>query len=285
VGRTATAGRAGFERAYQDAVARWPVPPAPADVPTEYGRTHVLSCGAPGAPAMVLLPGSGATATAWADVAAELAGSHRVLAVDPPGQPGLSAPGVRPLRTEADVAAWLDQLLTKLGHGRAVLAGHSYGAWLAICAALHAPDRVSHLALLDPTTCLAPMSAGYLLRAVPLLARPSGPRVRRFLAWETGGRSLDPAWLAVAAAGHDLGRPAIVAPRRLRAGELAGLPVLVVTAAASRAHDPGRVALAARELLPGARLATLRQASHHTIPVRDAAEIAGGLAELTARPP
>jgi hypothetical protein len=76
------------------------------------------------------------------------------------------------------------------------------------------------------------------------------------------------------------GRSAIVAPRRLRPGELAGLPVLVIIAAASRAHDPGRVARTARELLPGARLATLGQASHHTIPVRDTAEIAGYLAGL-----
>jgi hypothetical protein len=50
-----------FARAYQHAVDRWPVPVTSVTVPTGYGATHVLNCGAETAPAALLLPGGGAT--------------------------------------------------------------------------------------------------------------------------------------------------------------------------------------------------------------------------------
>jgi pimeloyl-ACP methyl ester carboxylesterase len=114
--------------------------------------------------------------------------------------------------TAADMAGWLDQVLDWLGAERAALAGHSYGAWLALRYALHAPARVSRLVLFDPTSCFAPLSLAYRLRSIPLLAAPGAGRARRLFAWETRGRPLDPDWLAVATAGADLGRLKIVRP-------------------------------------------------------------------------
>jgi pimeloyl-ACP methyl ester carboxylesterase len=256
---------------------RWPVPASARDVPTGYGTTHVLISGDPAAPPVLLLPGSGATATAWSAVAGHLASRHRVIAVDPPGQPGLSSPGPRPVRSAADLTGWLDELLTTLDRPRVALVGHSYGGWLALRYALHAPQRLNHLVLLDPTACFLPMSLSYRLHAIPLLARPSPRRLDRFLAWETGGRTVDPGWLAVVTAGAALGRSRIVLPRPPRPAELAGLavPTLVVVAGRSRSHDPARVLRRAQELLPGARTATLPAATHHTIPTEDAAGLAG----------
>ncbi len=268
--------RATFTRAYQEAVEHWPVPVTAKDVPTGYGTSHLLISGDPAAPPVLLLPGSGATATAWSAVAGRLAASHRVFAVDPPGQPGLSSPGPRSMRSAADVAGWLDELLTGLGLPRVALVGHSYGGWLALRYALHAPQRLDHLVLLDPTDCFLPMGVGYRLHAVPLLARPSARRLGRFLAWETGGRPVDPGWLAVVTAGAALGRSRMVLPRPPRPAELAGLavPTLVVVAGRSRSHDPARVLRRAQQLLPGAQTATLPAATHHTIPTQDAADLA-----------
>jgi pimeloyl-ACP methyl ester carboxylesterase len=264
-----------FGRAYQAVIGRWPVPVTSIKVPTGYGATHVLACGAQDAPVVLLLPGGGATAATWRAVAGGLSGSHRVIAVDPVGQPGLSSPGARPSSTVADLADWLDQVLDQLAIARAALIGHSYGAWTALQYALHAPGRVSRLVLLDPTDCFAPLSLRYRLRAIPLLARPAASRMRRFLAWETGGRPLDEAWLAVAAAGSDLGRMNIVMPRRPPPGQLARLrlPVLVIVAGQSRAHDPDRVARRAQDWLPEVTTVTLPQASHHSIPTGDAHEL------------
>lgn len=193
--------RAQFTRAYQQVVEHWPVPVTGLDAPTDYGTTHLLAAGDEAAPVVLLLPGGGATATAWSAVAGGLARAHRVIAVDPIGQPGLSTPGPRPLTTVHDLAGWLDQVLDWLGVQGAALAGHSYGAWLALRYALHAPGRVSRLVLLDPATCFAPLSRSYQLASIPFLARPSAERARRLLAWETRGRALDPEWLAATAAG------------------------------------------------------------------------------------
>ncbi|MBO0806839.1 MAG: alpha/beta fold hydrolase [Actinobacteria bacterium] len=276
IGTTGTGDRTElFARAYQAAADRWPVPVASEHVPTRYGGTHVLACGSPDAPPVLLLQESGTTAVAWRDVAGGLARAHRVIAVDPPGHPGLSSPADQPPRTAAELAGWLDEVLDGLAVRRAAIAGHSYGAWLALRYALHAPERVSRLVLLDPTDCFARMNLRYRLRAIPVLARPAGSRMRRFLAWETGGRPLDEAWLAVAAAGQDLGRARIVLPRRPSRSDLAGLrlPVLVIVAGQSRAHDPRRIARRVRDRLPAASVVTLPQASHHSIPASDADEL------------
>ena len=89
-------------------VARWPVPVTAEDVPTGYGITHVLvsGAGAGGTPA-VLLPGGGATATAWAALAGLLSRSRPVVAVNLVGQPGLSTPGPRrPAPPMTSSAGW-----------------------------------------------------------------------------------------------------------------------------------------------------------------------------------
>jgi hypothetical protein len=75
--------RALFARAYRDIVDHWPVGVTALDVPTGNGRTHLLICGPETGPAVLLLPGGGATATAWSAVAAGLSRGHRVIAVDP----------------------------------------------------------------------------------------------------------------------------------------------------------------------------------------------------------
>jgi pimeloyl-ACP methyl ester carboxylesterase len=276
--------RAVFGRAYQQAVDRWPVPVTALDVPTDYGVTHLLASGDEAAPVVLAIPGGGATATAWSAVAGGLAPAHRVVAVDPIGQPGLSGPGGRPLTSAADLNGWLDQVLDGLAAPHAALIGHSYGGWLALSYARQMPGRVSRLALLDPTTCFAPLGVSYRLHALPQFARPSAARARRLFAWETRGRALRPDWLAVAAAGADLGRPAIVLPKRPSRAELAALdlPVLVVVAGRSRAHDPARIAARAEQWLPDVTVRTVAPAAHHSIPTEDAAELIGYLAEFLA---
>jgi pimeloyl-ACP methyl ester carboxylesterase len=204
-----------------------------------------------------------------------LSGHYRVIAVDPIGQAGWSAPGKKPLHDLAALDDWLDQLLAALEIERLTLAGHSYGAWMALRHGLHAPDRVERLVLVDPTDCFTSMRLHYRLRAAPLFVRPSGTRLRRFLHWETRGRPLSPAWLTVAALGADLGRMTIITPRCPSPAELARLdvPTLVVAAGRSQAHDPQKMLRRARERLPNLTDAVLPQATHHTLPTEDADQL------------
>ncbi|MEU3467065.1 alpha/beta hydrolase [Streptomyces sp. NPDC006687] len=269
-----------FRAAYDEALARWPVSAEAVEVPTPYGVTRVNSCGPLGAPPLVLLPGGGAGSVVWGGCVGALpARAWRVHAVDLVGEPGLSVPAPgRPVLSPGDLVGWLDALLDALADGPVTLAGHSYGAWIAAHAAAVRPQRLERLVLLDPARVFAGLRPAYLLRALPVLVRPTPARIRSFLAWETGGVPLDPAWLRLQeeVAAFPTVRP-VTGPRPALAG-LGGLPVDVLVAGAARCHDPRRVARAAREALPGARVEVLPGASHHALPFTAAADIARLLA-------
>lgn len=265
-----------FLDSYDAAAHRWPG--SALEVPTSWGRTHVLTAGPPTGPTVVLLHGDGATATAWAAVATELAGL-RALAPDQPGNPGRSSSS-RPFRTTADLVAWLDELMTEVAGGPVHLVGHSAGAHLALSYALEHGGGLASLVLLDPTFCFAGMSPRYLVHALPTLVRPTPAAVRRFLAWETRGRTLDPAWVEAYVQGATaFDRTPIVRTRRPPTARLAGLtvPTLVVVAGRSRTHDPATVARRARSVLPHATVTELPHATHHTMPVLDAPELAAAI--------
>ncbi len=259
--------RAQFDAAYAAALARWPVPVASREVGTRFGTTHVLVSGAPSAPPMVLLPGGGATALAWAGAVRLLAAVRRVHVLDPVGDAGRS-PATTPLTGTDDVTDWLEQVLDGLGLDAVDLAGHSYGGWQALTFALDRPGRVRRLALVDPTTTFAGFSPGYLLHAVPVLTRPTAARLRSLVRWETGGRPVDDAWLDVAAAGAELPAAPPVRTRRPDAARLAALtvPTLVVAAGDGRAQDPRQVVRGAARTMPQAAVVTLPGTTHHTLP-------------------
>jgi len=275
-----------FDALYDAVIAKWPLPVEPVDVPTPFGSTRVNACGPETAPPLVLLHGGGATSTVWFANAADLAQTHRILAIDQINEAGRSLPsGSRPIRSREDLMAWLAAVLTGLGLDSVRIGGHSYGGWLSLNFALDFPGRVSHLALLDPTMCFAGMRLSYRLHAVPIfLPGTRAPRLRAFLRWETGGAALDPDWLELTALAADEPRSPIVmpklpAPQRLRALEV---PTLVLVAGESRSHDPARVAANARALLPNVTVEVLPGATHHTIPTVDAARINANLTRFLA---
>jgi pimeloyl-ACP methyl ester carboxylesterase len=268
-----------FAQAYEKVLGQWPGAEVTA-LASAYGTTRVISCGPAGAPPLVLLPGGGATATVWFANAAGLSRERRVHAVDLPGNAGYTRVST------ADAAAlgsWLDGVLDALGGGPVDLAGHSYGGWLALTYALHAPDRVRRLALLDPTQCFAGFRTGYLLHALPVLLRPSRARTAALLRWETGGRPLDPAWTALYETGTELpstGR-LVTGPKpaadRLRTLDV---PTLLLLAGRSRAHDIGTVSRTARTLLPDVTVTVLPEASHHSLPTDPADDVTAALLDF-----
>ncbi|MER7622974.1 alpha/beta hydrolase [Streptomyces sp. NPDC126503] len=277
-----------FLAAYDAVLAGWPVPVDTREVATAYGVTRVNSVGPldTARPPLVLLPGGGATSTVWgAAVTSGLAAGRRVHAVDLVGDPGLSVPDPdRALRTTADLVNWLDALLDGLGatggDARVDLLGHSYGAWIAAHYAAHAPHRLGRLVLLDPTAVFTGLRPGYVVRALPMLLRPTPTRIRRFLEWETrGAPGVDPDWLRLQdeTARFPSRRP-VTGPRPDPA-RLRNLDVLVLFAGRARCHDPYRAAAAAARLLPDATIEVLDGdgVSHHAMPWTAAGPIAARL--------
>jgi pimeloyl-ACP methyl ester carboxylesterase len=171
---------ADFNNAYERALSAWPVPYHCIFVPTRFGETHVLSCGDPDAPPLVLLPGNFSSAVSWRHNIASLSQSLHVLAVDVPGEPGRSAMERAPA-TREDYALWLLDVLDGLNLPAASLAGISKGGFLAANFALRFPARVRKLALLCPGLPLAQPTLQWLIRGAPMVLRPTPSTVGWFL--------------------------------------------------------------------------------------------------------
>jgi len=98
-------------------------------------------------PAVVLVPGIMQAASDWRDAGYvdKLAGSRRVITVDPLGHGLSDAPQDPGAYREPDVAGDLVAVMDAAGVDRAVLWGYSRGARLASIAAIEFPGRVAAL--------------------------------------------------------------------------------------------------------------------------------------------
>ncbi len=106
---------------------------------------HVIE-GPDDAPPLVLLCSLGSTVDMWAPQRRELADEFRVITVDTRGHGGSPVPD-GPYRVE-DLARDVLETLDDLGVTRASFAGVSLGGAIAQWIGLHAPERMSTLALL-----------------------------------------------------------------------------------------------------------------------------------------
>jgi pimeloyl-ACP methyl ester carboxylesterase len=269
-----------FLARYDAMLARWPAPVQVLDIPGRHGTTRVLACGPASGPAAVLVPGGGATATVWWSTVGALAATHRVYAVDIIGDRGRSVYDGEPIGGGPDLMRWLDATLNSVGVSDAILVGHSYGGWLATRYALHAPQRVNRLALLEPTAVLCPNRPAFGLRALPLVFARSRRPYESFVRWETGGRALDAQWLALWSTPYG-GRTKLVWPRQVRRADLASVtvPVTIVLGGQSRQTPAARMAQAARAILPDARVLTIPDATHFTLPQQHPDEVGVALSQ------
>jgi pimeloyl-ACP methyl ester carboxylesterase len=148
------AGKARYIRAYDDALAAWPVPYEALDLPTRFGVTHVIASGPAGAPPLVLLPSFAGSATVWRLNIAGLSSHYRTYAIDVIGQPGKSM-ATRRMRNRRQYADWLCDVFDGLGIRRASLVGCSFGGFLALNQAALRPDRVERVVLIGPAGVFA----------------------------------------------------------------------------------------------------------------------------------
>uniref|UniRef100_A0AAU3GTN1 Alpha/beta hydrolase n=1 Tax=Streptomyces sp. NBC_01401 TaxID=2903854 RepID=A0AAU3GTN1_9ACTN len=108
---------------------------------------HAVEGGRPDGSAVVLLAGFPQTWWAWRKVMPALAGRHRVIAIDLPGQGHSERPeGSYDTHT---VAARVHAAVEALGVSTYSLAAHDIGAWVAFSLALKYGNQLRGLALLD----------------------------------------------------------------------------------------------------------------------------------------
>jgi pimeloyl-ACP methyl ester carboxylesterase len=100
-------------------------------------------------PPMVFLHGWGASHKFWRPCLTAFSPRRRCIAPDLPGF-GLSARASQGGHTPEAFADWVGAFFDAMGLKKAVLAGHSMGATIALLFALARPDRVERLILASP---------------------------------------------------------------------------------------------------------------------------------------
>ncbi|MET9266604.1 alpha/beta hydrolase [Amycolatopsis sp. NPDC004079] len=246
---------------YERALRECPPPDEVFDVACRHGSTRVYRFG-DGERPIVLLPGLMSTSVCYASLIPELDGP--VYAVDTLGEAGRSVQ-TRPFADIRDRALGFDDVLAGLGLRDVFLVGGSTGGWHAVNQAIHAPDRLAALCLLDPTTVSAKFSAAAQWRALKAIVLDRDRGWRRFVAWSAGEDVFDqPAARTVVAGIRDY-RARVPLQSCPRAAELRAIrmPVLALFGGRSVVHDPVAAAANLRGLVPHATVEVLPDAGHY----------------------
>lgn len=273
------AGQAAVEAFYRRALDRWPVPKREVVVPTRHGDTFVVVSGDERATPIVLLHGSGANAAVWLRDVVGWSRDFRVHAVDVIGEPGFSAPSRPPLST-AEHAAWLDEVLDRLGIVAASFVGVSLGGWLALDFAVRRPARVVSLSLLSPSGIGSVNRLAVVKAAMLLMLGRWG--LRRSLSSVAGGATMPRGASEFVTVVFQHFRPRFE-PIPLRTdAELAALtmPLQVIVGANDTLIRSAETRERVRRLVPNAHLTYLEGAGHLLPPQTEA--VAAFLTETAA---
>lgn len=237
------------------------------DVPTGLGVVRVYRYDGPaGRTPVLLLPGRGSGSPMWRTNLASLVAQRTVFSLDLLGDAGLSVQS-GPIADAADQARWLDEVIAGLGLARVHLLGVSMGGWLAVNAAVHTPDRIASIMVLDPAMTFGRIPAKAVIASIALVVPrfPGGLR-RRVMSWLAGGAPVDETLpeaelLDAAATGFVVRQsaPRVFDDDALRA---LSLPVLAIIAGRSVIHHPARAADRARRLLATGQVELWPDASH-----------------------
>src|SRR5690625_253921 len=260
-------GQYRFLAAYHRAFADLPEPAETFDLRTRYGtvRVYRFAGGRDGAGALLLLPGWSSDTPVWADNLPSLSEIGDVYTVDLLGAPGKSIQE-RPIASEADQAAWLEETLAALPEEPFHVVGLSIGGWSAVNLALREGAHVASLIVIYPVLVFDDLPLGTILRSLPA-SLPWLPKSWRdsFNSYTAGGAPVDEEPIAeMIEAGMQHYSLKIPAPTRISEEDLRELemPVLAVIAGKSVMHDPPVAVAAAKRALPEGAVRVYPRASH-----------------------
>ncbi|MGW1740545.1 alpha/beta fold hydrolase [Nocardia sp. NPDC001965] len=262
-------GKDRYRDAYDEAMRAMPEPERVLDLRTGYGVVRVYRYAGPEGAGdrepFLLLPGTRSGAPVFAENMPGLLAQRPVYALDLLGEPGMSVQD-RPIETHADQARWLHEVLLALPEPAFHLLGLSIGGWTAVNLAVHEPEKVASLILVEPVQTFAGLSAQLLVRSLPASVSwfPKSWR-DSFNSWTAGGAPVEDVPVArMIEAGMSSytikqPQPSPIGPERLRALEM---PVLAIIAGNSPMHDSDAAARNARENLRCATVQVYPGASH-----------------------
>lgn len=266
---TSTEARAEYLQAYDEAMADMPEPQRVLDVRTGYGIVRVYRYAGPEsqddrAP-LLLLPGTQSGSPIFADNLPGLLANRSVYTVDLLGEPGRSVQD-RPIESRADQARWLHQVMAALPEPEFHLVGFSIGGWTATNLAIHQPENVASLILLEPVQTFAGLRLEAIVRSIPASVSWF-PKAWRdgFNSWTAGGAPAEdlPVGRMIEAGmssyAMKLPQPAMITQQQLAALDM---PVLAIIAGESPMQDSKEAARTARETLRNPTVKVYPGASH-----------------------
>lgn len=281
-----------FVQTYDAAMQDLPAPDETLDLRTSFGvvRAYYFQGAEPQTEPLVLLPGRASASPVWADNLPSLLEVRSVYTLDLLGEPGMSIQD-RPIESDEDHAQWLDEALAQLPHQQVHLLGASIGGWTAMNLAVHDPDRLASVSVLDPVYVFGDMSFEAIVRSVPA-AFHWFPRSWRdsFSSWTAGGAPVDDVPIAdMIEAGMQSYALKLPAPSRIAVEDIADLdvPVLAILAGESRMHDAQEGADTAEQVLTEGRVELYPEASHAIngeYPTEIAADVSAFLASVGPEP-
>ncbi|EHQ88491.1 alpha/beta fold hydrolase [Desulfosporosinus youngiae] len=176
---------------YNKHLSQWPVPYESLDVPTRYGRTHIIASGPKEGPPIVLLHGQGGTATMWLPNILALSRDYRTYAIDTIGDLGkseLDDLNIYP-KNGRNYSEWLGDVFNELGINQTFVIGESRGGWITINLSIYAPERVKGIVLLAPVGISSLL--GFILKTILMMGfHPTDSEKVKFLRWSLGNNPL-----------------------------------------------------------------------------------------------
>lgn len=158
---------------YDRIVDEWSAEREDVYVRTSFGLTHIIRHPNEGSPTLLLFHAAGVSSASWFENFDVLSAHFEVLAIDTPGDAGKSELYSADLSAEA-YNRWITELLDHFEVDRAILCGHSIGAFIAANFAAARPDRVEKLILLAPAAIFDDFK-WYVWLALKLAKPGSGP--------------------------------------------------------------------------------------------------------------
>ncbi|MBF9131499.1 alpha/beta hydrolase [Plantactinospora sp. S1510] len=264
---TSAQGQDRYLAAYDRAMDEMPDPDRTLDIRTSYGvvRLYHFAGADPGAPPLLLLPGTSSGSPVWADNMPSLLRVRSVYTVDLLGEPGLSIQQ-RPISSPRDHARWLHEVVVNLPEERVYLLGLSIGGWTAMNLTVHQPEKVAGVIVLDPVMVFANLAPEAIIRSIPASVRwlPKSWR-DSFASWTANDAPVEDVPVArMIEAGMQTYAMKLSAPTRLTEQQLEKLqtPTLALIAGKSRMHDAASAAEVARRALPHGTVKVYPEASH-----------------------
>jgi pimeloyl-ACP methyl ester carboxylesterase len=180
--------KADLQRVYDEKMGKWPVPYEIQYVNCTGGKAFVVTCGPEDAPPVLLFHAASMGSWSWLYNIEELTKDHRVYAVDYIGEPGkgiVTDEKAIPFDTEG-LNKMYDDIVAGLGITQPYdVIGASFGGFIAVNRAMHAPDEIKSVTLLGPMG-ITPATSSVNTKLMAYQLFPLKPFQKSMFHWALG---------------------------------------------------------------------------------------------------